>query len=328
MVATGQFAFLHYLYSIHISIATADSIISTLYLSLSVWGLMQAIRIYPTRVGVTLYSLLVALFFGLATVFLSTKTIAWWTNADELEYLQFLQSSLPVRYVVYWLVCSLAAVFIALSKSIEAQERQFKEHSDASALLKEAELFKLRQQLQPHFLYNSLNSISALTLIDASRAQEMIGLLSDFLRQSVQREAKQQVALEDELEYLQKYLAIEAIRFGDRLQVAVHADKNITGHIPPFLLQPLLENAIKFGLYGNTGAVIISIDISRQNDIISITITNPVHTDTQTAGKGTGFGITGVQRRLQLLYNRNDLLESTQNESTFTTKLKIPQEYA
>lgn len=295
---------------------------------LAFWGIAQSIKLYPTRVGVTLYSLFVAVFLGLSTVFLSTATIKWWIDSNDTYYLQLLDNSGPVRYIIYWLLFSWVATFFALNKSITSQEQKFKKQVDTTALHKEAELFKLRQQLQPHFLYNSLNSINALTMIEPAKAQEMVGMLSDFLRNSVQREAKEKIPVLDELDYLSNYLAIEAIRFGDRLKVVFNKQENITGTAPPFLLQPLLENAIKFGLYGNTGAVTISIDIQSKNGILTFTISNPYDANANKTPKGTGFGLAGVNRRLFLIYARTDLLETNKDGKTFTTTLKIPQDEA
>lgn len=324
-VAGGHYVLLHYIYLIDSNAAFADGIISGSVLSFALWGVAQSIRLYPTRVGITLYSLFSAVFFSLSTVFLSTYLIKWWTDPTETTYLNLLDASGPVRYIMYWLYCSWAATFIALNKHAITLEKQFKQHTDTAGLLKEAELFKLRQQLQPHFLYNSLNSISALTMIEPDKAQEMIGKLSDFLRHSVQREAKELILLKEELDYLETYLAIESIRFGDRLNVVINTPDNPDATIPPFLLQPLLENAIKFGLYGSTGKVTIIISIAIQKDMLILTITNPYDADAGKTPKGTGFGLKGVGRRLQLVYARADLLDTEKTENTFTTILKIPQ---
>ena len=155
---------------------------------------------------------------------------------------------------------------------------------------------------------------------------EMIGRLSDFLRRSVRRESEDVIPVADELAYIQSYLAIESVRFGDRLQVHFEKDYTDDAKIPPFLLQPILENAIKFGLYGKTGTVSIIIHIALEGSILTITITNPYDANTEPP-KGTGFGLTGVQRRLYLLYARADLLETTKDEQNFTTILKIPQNH-
>jgi len=213
-----------------------------------------------------------------------------------------------------------------------ALEEQFKTLTDAATLHREAELYKLRQQLQPHFLYNSLNSINALILIQPDKAQEMVGKLSDFLRNSVKREVREQLPVAEELEYIQAYLAIEAVRFGDRLKVIFNKEFTDDAVIPSFLLQPILENAIKFGLYGRTGSVTIDMDIRLESFYLVITITNPFDPQNKPP-TGTGFGLEGIRRRLYLLFGRTDLLETKvvhdpeangENE-LFTTVLKIPQ---
>jgi LytS/YehU family sensor histidine kinase len=245
---------------------------------------------------------------------------------DNTGYQQWLRDILLIRFLAIWIFTIWLATITSFRKNMAALDQRFQQQNDASILLKEAELFKLRQQLQPHFLYNSLNSISALIMIAPDKAQEMIGKLSDFLRSSVKRESEETIAVEEELRYMQSYLAIESVRFGDRLQVRFEKDYTDDAVIPPFLLQPIMENAIKFGLYGNTGNVTITIHIALVDSMLVLTITNPYDPDMQPP-KGTGFGLEGVKRRLYLLYARTDLLETQSADSRFTTILKIPQQY-
>lgn len=304
-----------------------DAGVGTFVLSLSIWGIILLVRAYPTNVAVTVYALFVALFISSITVFVQYETLKWWLSADRyLSYHNWLQDTLPVRFLVVWIFTTWVATISAFRKNLAALNTRFQQQADASALLKEAELFKLRQQLQPHFLYNSLNSISALIVIAPNKAQEMIGKLSDFLRSSVKRESDDMIPLKDELSYIGSYLAIESVRFGDRLQVVFEHHDTDNALIPPFLLQPLLENAIKFGLYGNTGQVQISIRISMDGGMLVTSVINPYDPDMQPP-RGTGFGLKGIQRRLYLLYARNDLLETHKTETQFTTILKIPQQH-
>lgn len=304
-----------------------DAGFGTFVLALAIWGIILLVRAYPTNVAVTVYALFVALFISSVTVFAQYEGLKWWLNAARYaSYSEWLQDTLPVRFLVIWIFATWVATISAFRKNLAALSARFQQQADASALHKEAELFKLRQQLQPHFLYNSLNSISALTVIAPAKAQEMIGKLSDFLRSSVKRESDDMIPLTDELTYIGSYLAIESVRFGDRLQVVFDHQGTNSALIPPFLLQPLLENAIKFGLYGNTGEVQISINISLDGGMLHISIINPYDADMQPP-RGTGFGLKGIQRRLYLLYARNDLLETHNTEKQFTTILKIPQQH-
>ncbi len=305
-------------------VSLEESGCSTILLSLSAWGIILLMRNYPTTAAIIPYALFVAMLISVVATIAQWETLKWWVVTDNAEYKPWLVHTLPVRFIITWILSSWIATNSALLKNINTLDTRFQQKTDASVLLKEAELFKLRQQLQPHFLYNSLNSISALIMIAPDKAQEMIGKLSDFLRSSVKRESEETLPVSEELVYIQSYLDIESIRFGDRLQVHIEKDYTDNAAIPPFLLQPILENAIKFGLYGNTGTVSIIIHIELDGPMLMLTITNPYDADMQPP-KGTGFGLEGIQRRLYLMYARTDLLETKKDEKYFTTILKIPQ---
>jgi LytS/YehU family sensor histidine kinase len=197
---------------------------------------------------------------------------------------------------------------------------------EAEKLAKEAELFKLRQQMQPHFLFNSLNSISALVGTQPEQARKMINQLSDFLRGTLKKEDQQWVILSDEFQYLELYLDIEKVRFGHRLSTVIYCEEESQlMKLPPMLLQPIVENAIKFGLYDTVGEVTISITAEKRDACLLITVQNPFDPETSHPNKGTGFGLSSVQRRLYLLFARNDLLETVVQNNLFTTIVKIPQ---
>ncbi|MBS1771841.1 MAG: histidine kinase [Bacteroidetes bacterium] len=324
VVWTLHYAFLSQFLDAPNNLALTESFINIAALGLFTWLMLLSINAYPTRVGLTLYAIIVGSFFafasGYSTLFILKKYVA----ADNNTYENWLALTMPIRYFVNWLICCWVATFSAVEKQKQKIENKFLKQNDITNLHREAELYKLRQQLQPHFLYNSLNSISALTMIAPEKAQEMIGKLSDFLRSSVKREGQEQIPVNEELSYIESYLSIEAIRFGDRLKVNIEKHFNNDAMIPPFVLQPVLENAIKFGLYGRTGNVTITVSIENQDNILIVKVTNPFDADNQTP-RGTGFGLEGIKRRLYLLYARTDLLETQKNEDTFTTILKIPQ---
>ena len=325
-VLSVHFFILSTIFDLPRDITIYDSVFSTVILTLSIWGIILLVRAYPTIVAITVYALFVALFVSSVTVFAQYEALKLWLHEPAYDqYRNWLSRTLPVRFLAIWIFCTWVGTISAFRKNLASLDTRFQQQADASALLKEAELFKLRQQLQPHFLYNSLNSINALIMIAPSRAQEMIGKLSDFLRSSVKRESDDMIPIADELSYISSYLAIESVRFGDRLQI--HFDEQYTdhAHIPPFLLQPLLENAIKFGLYGNTGTVQITVRIHLNGGMLELSITNPFDPDMQPP-RGTGFGLKSIQRRLYLLYARNDLLEARKDDKIFTTLLKIPQQ--
>ncbi len=155
----------------------------------------------------------------------------------------------------------------------------------------------------------------------------MIQQLSDFLRGTLRKEQQQWTTVEEELEYLQLYLDIEKVRFGYRLQTGIAIEEaTLQMKLPAMLLQPLVENAIKFGLYDTVGEVNISIEAKAVNDQLSIVVKNPFDEATSAPMRGTGFGLTSIRRRLFLLFGRQDLLEISKTEQQFITRISIPQQ--
>lgn len=243
------------------------------------------------------------------------------------EYINFLRQSEPVRWVVaFVLIASAGLINIFYNRWKELQDAHDREAS-THVMVKEAELQKLQLQLQPHFLFNSLNSINALIITQPDKAGKMVQQLSDFLRATLKRADEQWITLAKEIEYLQLYLSIEKVRFGHRLDVRMDLDDQIQlWLIPPLLLQPLVENAIKFGLYGTTGQVVINLSTRREGDILLVEIINPFDEDMQPA-EGSGFGLSGLRRRLYLLYARNDLLTTHIEDNKFIVRLILPEKY-
>jgi sensor histidine kinase YesM len=245
-------------------------------------------------------------------------------NADNYDV--FLSQSAPVRLTIGFLVICCMALISVLLYTLQDQQETEKRKTEAERLSKEAELFELRQQLQPHFLFNSLNSINALISSQPQQARTMIQQLSDFLRGTLKKEDNQWADLADELEHLQLYLDIEKVRFGHRLSASI---KNETGgmnlQLPAMLLQPIVENAIKFGLYETIGDINISIEARLEDGHLIVQVINPFDAAGSMPKKGTGFGLSSVQRRLFLIYARQDLLKTEAIDNVFITTIKIPQ---
>lgn len=241
-------------------------------------------------------------------------------------YSEFLHHSQIVRGSIGFFLTGCVALAFVIWYNWEEQQENEKRKQDAEKLAKEAELFKLRQQMQPHFLFNSLNSINALIGVRPQEARKMVQQLSDFLRGTLKKEETQWVSLQEELQYLQLYLDIEKVRFGNRLATVLESDEATAQmKLPVLLLQPIVENAIKFGLYDTTGITTIEIrTVKDENDLV-VTVSNPFDPETSSAGQGTGFGLKSVQRRLYLLFGRNDLLATDVKENIFTTTVIIPQ---
>ena len=247
-------------------------------------------------------------------------------NISEKNYLEFINQSFSVRFIFGLMINSSVLGVSWFWYGIEEQQVQSKRRQKLEDLAKEAELLSLRQKLQPHFLFNSLNSISALVVVKPEQARTMIHQLSDFLRSTLRQEENKKISIVEEMKQLDLYLAIEKVRFGHRLNTTIEIDENIEAQVPAMILQPVVENAIKFGLYDTTGTVDINIKVTHSNNSVSIEVSNPFDPSTRSANdKGTGFGLNSIQRRLYLLYARNDLLQIKEDKNLFITKISIPQ---
>ncbi|MBC7426112.1 MAG: histidine kinase, partial [Bacteroidia bacterium] len=156
--------------------------------------------------------------------------------------------------------------------------------------------------------------------------RKMITMLSDFLRGTLVKDDSSQPLLKDELAHLQLYLEIEKVRFGHRLIINSIIDENtLEMSLPSLLLQPVLENAIKFGLYNITGEVVIKLESVLIEGILKIIVTNPFDAETSQSATGTGYGLNSISRRLYLISGRQDLLKTEVSGSDFITTILIPQ---
>lgn len=234
-------------------------------------------------------------------------------------------------YTSYFRIAVIALIyFMALLLFWMDQQRIHEKKLKEFAVEKERENVKIemnsiQQQFKPHFLFNSLNSINALTITNPEEARKMIQLLSEFMRGSVKQDQDALIPLKDEIHHLKLYTDIEKVRFGKRLSVNYEVPESLMEvMVPPLILQPLIENAIKYGLYGNTGNVTIDIKALEENKYLVLVITNPYDEITQRTSKGTGFGLRSIERKMLLIFGQSNLLTSSKTESTFTTQLKIP----
>lgn len=233
---------------------------------------------------------------------------------------------LPYRFIINFLLL-ICVMIINIFWNIQEEYTENKKRKEESEkLVRDAELYNLRQQLQPHFLFNSLNSIIALITVKPDLAKKMTFQLSDFLRGTLRKDDKQLIQLSDEIKHLELYLEIEKVRFGHRLNTTFNYSEDVlSAKVPSMIVQPLMENAIKHGLYNVTGDVLIETNITLELHMLTIEIANPFDSDQFYNANGTGFGLTSIQRRLFLIYGRTDLLSVRKKENQFTATIKIPQ---
>lgn len=317
--------FILYWYNVAYPMIIPDAVLSGVCIALACFVITNSLHFYQPGNQRSSYLLIWVVALNILVWVLVRFTLLW--MFPDPDYRTFLDYSLPLRFILGSLAVGWIAMMHVLWNTQQTQAEQEKRKTEAEKLAREAELFNLRQQLQPHFLFNSLNSIIALIGSKPEEARNMVFQLSDFLRGTLRKDDQQLIPLKEELDHLALYLDIEKVRFGHRLNVDITQNDPavLQDKLPAMILQPLLENAIKHGLYDTTGAVHIQIHALRQEYLLKVRIVNPFDPSGKVQKKSTGFGLRSVQRRLFLIYGRNDLLQTQSKDAIFTTEISIPQ---
>ncbi|WP_320018645.1 histidine kinase [Labilibaculum manganireducens] len=257
----------------------------------------------------------------------------WISSAYQLRTMWFGATSEGFDYLlpVHWQIFMAFGMYdyIVIVYYLVMYYRNFQDklvrESELKELVKEAELTALKSQINPHFLFNSLNSVSSLTLSKPELSREMLVKLSTYLRYSLAQNLKELNNLSNELSNIRLYMEIEKVRFGDRLQLHFDLSPDCGKlKIPNLILQPLYENAIKFGVHESLEPVCVLTKCRFENDILKIDISNNFDRDSVPA-KGNGIGLHNIQERLHLIYGRADLMRVVKREDQFTVYLEFPQ---
>jgi two-component system LytT family sensor kinase len=263
-----------------------------------------------------------------------TLTLVVWTGVSytllnllfgsNKVYSELLVLILPNRIftgAIFYMIIGMAYYLFIYNKNLEDK---IKVESRLREVLKETELNMLKSQINPHFLFNSLNSISSLTITNPGKARDMVIKLSDFLRYSVSSNANSLSTLEVEMANIRRYLDIEKVRFGEKLQFNFKLDGSCRNHqIPVMLLQPLFENAIKHGVYESTEQVSIEMTCEYKEGYLEIVIVNDFDPDARPR-KGSGIGLKNIRERLRLIYKSDTLLRTKVDGTQFSVFLTIP----
>jgi two-component system sensor histidine kinase AlgZ len=210
----------------------------------------------------------------------------------------------------------------------EASREAALEATEARGLAREAELQTLRMQINPHFLFNSLHSIAALTAVDAERAREMCIRLADFLRSSLGVGGRESIALHEELALARSYLEVERVRFGARLQFSEEIQETCEEcAVPVLLLQPLVENAVKHGIAGLTEGGAIRLTVLRSGESVRVAVENAFDAEASPANR-LGMGLAQVRRRLELRYGGGASFAAGARDGVYRVELSFPCEPA
>ena len=238
-------------------------------------------------------------------------------------YLTAIRSIPPLLFglgvLLYLLSLAVGYLLVTFEQSRETERRGFEVQVQA----REAELRSLRAQIDPHFLFNSLHSISALTTIDALAARRMCVLLADFFRESVALGGKDEITLAQELRLTERFLDVEKVRFGERLHVAIDADGAAAALVPPLLLQPIVENAVTHGIAHTLSGGTLEIAASRTPAQLRIVVSNPCDSD-RPKRTGTGVGLANVRSRLRALHGDNAWVSTSEQDGTWRAEIVLP----
>jgi len=245
-----------------------------------------------------------------------TAVYSAWTAGLEIAFNPYLESAQPPLSALWFHDFSnsslssliLYAGILAVGYALRSRARLAFEQTETARLneqLSHAQLDALRRQIEPHFLFNTLNSIAALVRGgQADSAVRTVAALSDFLRRMLDDVARQQVPLSDEMEFAQTYLDIQKVRFADRLQLRIDVPAELgTAQVPSLILQPLVENAVKHGIAKRAQGGEIAISAARDNGTLTLSVCNDGPAlSSDWASARSGIGIANVRSRLESLY--------------------------
>ncbi|MDR3132962.1 MAG: histidine kinase [Prevotellaceae bacterium] len=273
--------------------------------------------------NVVVHLLLVSLFISLSAP--AGYFIMWLLETDNNRYMDYLQLTYGWKIVqgcTFYLVMVLVYyLYIYVEKLREKAANEIR----LNRLIKDNELNRLKSQINPHFLFNSLNSLNSLIIRHPEQAQKMLVELSDYLRYAVLANNAIYASLQHEMENIERYLAIEQLRFGEKLVYERTIDPAcLPLKIPAMLLQPLFENAVKHGVYESLQTVYINISAKADGQQLAIVISNNYDAGNGSQKKGSGTGLKNIRERLRLSYGATASLHTKMEDGKFIAILQIP----
>jgi sensor histidine kinase YesM len=331
LVAALQGFAYRYFQGLSLEVVIADPLITN-----ALFGFLGLLAWYPTRYipfqrHTPLYSLtahVVAGLLVLAAWLLVSMGILSLLFSQNAPYLDFLNSSLAFRAVIGVLVYLVLVLIYYLASSAEKLQERARQEERLKNLVRDAELSMLKSQINPHFLFNSLNSIASLTMSSPDEARDMIIRLSDFLRYSLKHRENEYVPLKEEIGRMKDYLAIEKIRFGDKLLFDFHISEDCQDFpVPTMIFQPLFENAIRHSVYESTEPVSIHFSCKPDNGFMMTTVSND-YDPGQPSRRGTGVGLQNVKQRIDLAYNGQGAVQWKGKDGTFEVNIMFPRIYS
>jgi two-component system, LytTR family, sensor histidine kinase AlgZ len=296
------------------------------FVCLSSWYLCKVTPLKEANIG------RIAVTFGAAALFTTTAWLlairTWVLLLDSMSIFPGLNDRYALQndrlffvgILLFILASAVHYILLMVEESRQIETRAL----ELQVLAREAELKTLRAQIDPHFLFNSLNSISALTTQDALGARRMCQLLADFLRRSLQLGIKESIPFCDELKLAEGFLDIEKVRFGERLGIDQQIDPGCHScRVPPLLIQPLIENAVTHGIAPMIDGGILKIRAARSGSNLEITLENPFDEESARHA-GTAVGLQNVRDRVNRMFGDEGRVDVQCGRSRFTVTLRFP----
>lgn len=329
LMAMAHGTFLYSFYGATVYLAIVDSLVFSLLFGLVGLGLWYAVKysqMETTNIGNLIVNHLTAIAITLVVWLLFGCNSLKLIPVINEGYEEFFSKTLVWRiftgmmlYILIVLVYYLIMYYANYIEKINAENA-------LKTNMKVAELNALKSQINPHFLFNSLNSISALTVSESKKAQDMILKLSDFLRFSIAENPDAMRTFSAEVANISRYLEIEKIRFGERLDIKHNiAKKCYEALVPSLILQPIVENAVKHGLSESLERVEIKITADCFHGYLKIQVENNFDDDKPKSKSGSGIGLQNIAQRMKLIYGREDLMLVGMDGNKFLVTLTFPQ---
>jgi len=316
---------LYYYYDLPAYVAILDGVVyNGIYLLLGI-GIWFIVNYNPfelkNMINLILAHFLSALF--IMGVWMSLAGLITGILFGEVKLSEPYSELVPIRIILGIMFYLLIAMIYYLMIYYRNFKERVEYEANIEAKYKDAELNTLKAQINPHFIFNSLNSISSLTISNPDVAQEMIVKLSEFFRMTLKKDNAQFALLSEEIRYSRLYFEIEKIRFQEKLQYVIECDEQYESmKIPHLILQPLLENAIKHGVQESISQVQVKLKCIKENQYLVLVLSNEI--DPESRYEGQGIGHKNIKERLRLIYNRNDLLDIQIIDNQYNAILKIP----
>lgn len=278
-------------------------------------GTSGPLRLVATAIGAALLSSAALVLLARAW----TYTLARWSGAEATPGGGINPIVFGFGLFVYLLSLAVSYIASATEQTRSAERRAL----EVQVLSRDAELRSLRAQIDPHFLFNSLHSISALTTANPAGARRMCLLLAEFLRESLGLGAEDRIPLARELKLAEKYLEVERVRYGDRLQLEVDAGGADHHLVPSLLLQPIVENAVTHGVAHMLEGGLVRVTASSSPARVTMVVENPCDPD-RPRRTGGGVGLANVRSRLRALYGKEATVNASEQNGLWRVEITIP----